>query len=363
MGLSVESQQRAFLALNQMMSKGTIQAEELRGQLGEALPGAFGIMAKAVGVTEKELAKMMKAGDLLAKDVLPKFAKQLEVTYGIENVTRIDNIVSAQNRLTNAWRNFIASLDKDGNKFSMFLTKALNVLADVIKGMEIAFESSEQSKKRISDTIFQNAYNQQMAYLKSLKEGQDEAINGTKDFNRRWIIENNKVINELLTKNKGLKKQFTDFFANKSELKEQYDANIQKIEELRGVNSRYYGQIKATNQFELDSKTKIASATEKQTALTKEQIAEQKRLNDALEKELQLRNALLIARANRELIGIKTELENDKLYINQRLELLDKQSQKETEIALLKYQENIRLHKDSNTQMEIDAIEFQNRTC
>jgi tape measure domain-containing protein len=37
---------KELLALNQMMSKGTIQAEELRGQLGEALPGAFGIMAK-----------------------------------------------------------------------------------------------------------------------------------------------------------------------------------------------------------------------------------------------------------------------------------------------------------------------------
>ena len=62
MGLTVQQQERAFLALNQMMSKGTIQAEELRGQLGEALPGAFGIMAKAVGVTEQELGKMMKAG-------------------------------------------------------------------------------------------------------------------------------------------------------------------------------------------------------------------------------------------------------------------------------------------------------------
>jgi tape measure domain-containing protein len=31
MGLSVQSQKEPFLALNQMMSKGTIQAEELRG--------------------------------------------------------------------------------------------------------------------------------------------------------------------------------------------------------------------------------------------------------------------------------------------------------------------------------------------
>ena len=110
MGLSVQQQERAFLALNQMMSKGTIQAEELRGQLGEALPGAFGIMAKAVGVTEQELGKMMKAGELLASDVLPRFAKQLEKTYGIETLERIDSLTASQQRLTVAWEAYIASL-------------------------------------------------------------------------------------------------------------------------------------------------------------------------------------------------------------------------------------------------------------
>jgi tape measure domain-containing protein len=43
---------KSLLALNQMMSKGTIQAEELRGQL--ALPGAFELW-RLVGVTEKNL--------------------------------------------------------------------------------------------------------------------------------------------------------------------------------------------------------------------------------------------------------------------------------------------------------------------
>ena len=104
MGLSVESQDRAFLALNQMMSKGTVTAEELRGQLGEALPGAFGIMARAMGVTEKQLGKMMKDGKVIASEVLPLFAKELEKTYGVENVKRVDNLAAAQTRFSNAWK-------------------------------------------------------------------------------------------------------------------------------------------------------------------------------------------------------------------------------------------------------------------
>ena len=78
MGLSVEQQEGAFLALTQMLSKGNVQAEELRGQLSERLPGAFGIMAKSMGVTEMQLDKLLKEGKVMAAEVLPAFAKELE---------------------------------------------------------------------------------------------------------------------------------------------------------------------------------------------------------------------------------------------------------------------------------------------
>jgi len=135
MGLSVENQQRAFLAMNQMMSKGTIQAEELRGQLGEALPGAFGIMAKAVGVSEKELAKMMKAGDLIAAETLPKFAKELEKVYGIETLNRVETLSASQTRLGTKWTEFIGSLNNGGGKLSNFLKGTLDVLNSMVKAM------------------------------------------------------------------------------------------------------------------------------------------------------------------------------------------------------------------------------------
>ena len=42
------------LAVEQMASKGTVTMEELRRQLGEHIPGAFGVAARAMGKTEKE---------------------------------------------------------------------------------------------------------------------------------------------------------------------------------------------------------------------------------------------------------------------------------------------------------------------
>jgi tape measure domain-containing protein len=147
MGLSAEQTERAFLALNQMMSKGTVSAEELRGQLGEALPGAFGIMAKAMGVTEKQLGKMMKDGEVLASDVLPKFARQLEITYGIENVKRIDNIVNAQNRLGNSWTDLVATFAEGDGVLSRGTKSIMNAMASDLDKLNELMKSSAQKRK------------------------------------------------------------------------------------------------------------------------------------------------------------------------------------------------------------------------
>ncbi len=69
MGLSAAETGGVLTALEQIASKGTVSAEELRGQLGERLPGAFRIAARAMGVTTGELDGMLSAGELLADRV------------------------------------------------------------------------------------------------------------------------------------------------------------------------------------------------------------------------------------------------------------------------------------------------------
>lgn len=77
LGLSADDANGVFLALGQIISKGTVQAEELRGQIGERLPGAFAIAADAVGVTQEELNKLLQNGQVIAKDFLPKFSDEM----------------------------------------------------------------------------------------------------------------------------------------------------------------------------------------------------------------------------------------------------------------------------------------------
>lgn len=76
LGLSNDDLAGTFRALQQMLSKGTVQSEELKGQLGERLPGAVGLAADALGVTTEQLFKMLENGEVLAKDLLPKLARE-----------------------------------------------------------------------------------------------------------------------------------------------------------------------------------------------------------------------------------------------------------------------------------------------
>jgi tape measure domain-containing protein len=101
MRLSAEQQQGALMALGQIISKGKVQAEELRGQLGERIPGAFQIAARAMNMTTSELDKFMADGKLLAEDFLPRFAAQLrkEFSGGLDEAS--NSLTANINRMNN----------------------------------------------------------------------------------------------------------------------------------------------------------------------------------------------------------------------------------------------------------------------
>lgn len=102
--LSADQTRDMMNAVNQMMSKGKVAAEELRRQLGNTLPGAFNLMAAAIGVSTAELDSMMKKGEVIASEVLPKFADQLNrVTAG----GNFDSLQNSLNKFDNAWLTFV----------------------------------------------------------------------------------------------------------------------------------------------------------------------------------------------------------------------------------------------------------------
>jgi tape measure domain-containing protein len=111
LGLSQERVDLSVRALGQMASKGTVQMEELKNQLGDHIPGAVQIVARALGLTTKELYDLSAAGDLLTSDMFPALAEELRRMYrAAAQTAALQSGQSAVNKLSEAWTEFKANI-------------------------------------------------------------------------------------------------------------------------------------------------------------------------------------------------------------------------------------------------------------
>lgn len=97
--LSSAQMENVFVALEQMANKGTVQAEELKRQLGNALPGAFELAAQSMGITAGELMDLMKKGEVMSKDFLPNFAAMVKDSLGKQIGIAVDQYNAHLNRM------------------------------------------------------------------------------------------------------------------------------------------------------------------------------------------------------------------------------------------------------------------------
>lgn len=142
MGLSTEEASGALLALQQMVSKGKVSAEELTGQLGERLPGAAQIAARAMGLTTSELFKLMESGQLMADDFLPKFARQLEQELGGAAEEAANRLDASATRMGTAWGKFKTTVGDSG--VSRAIASGMNALASDLNATSEAMQRAQQ---------------------------------------------------------------------------------------------------------------------------------------------------------------------------------------------------------------------------
>ncbi|HAN1246235.1 phage tail tape measure protein [Escherichia coli] len=138
MGRSDEQIQRALTAVSQMASKGQVMAEELKGQLSEALPGATQAFAKALGLTEKQLFDKMKNGDVKASDALPKFAKELGSQIDSRGGWKAiqDSTQTMLGNLRNTWNNSLTDIFRGSEDGLQDFTRSLTTLLNSLGGSD-----------------------------------------------------------------------------------------------------------------------------------------------------------------------------------------------------------------------------------
>ncbi len=74
----------AMLAVQQIVSKGRVQSQELTLQLGQVIPGAMAKAAHSMGMGTAEFQNLVEKGVVPATEFLPRFAQELKNAFGPE---------------------------------------------------------------------------------------------------------------------------------------------------------------------------------------------------------------------------------------------------------------------------------------
>ncbi|MDC2859053.1 tape measure protein [Delftia sp. DT-2] len=125
LGLDAEATAGSLNALGQMASKGVVSMEELRQQLGDRLPGALGLVAKGMGLTQAQLISLVESGKLATRDFVEPFTQALKGLHGEST-----GIIPAWNDLKNMLTALAQSLGDAGG--TNILTAAIRALSLVL---------------------------------------------------------------------------------------------------------------------------------------------------------------------------------------------------------------------------------------
>ncbi|BBJ27085.1 phage tail tape measure [Escherichia phage L27] len=193
-GATDEDLKGIMVAFQQMASKGKVQAEELRGQLGDRLAGAVQLFADAIGKTPQELDKMMQDGKLLAQDVLPKVSERMaelvKQAGGMNAVSKQTSTSMGQAKAM--WDNTLVALfngSSEGisqlsNSVAMFLqgsmgtTEALGlVIGNLLKGAGNLLDFVTDFMYRVS-----GLYYYARAWYKDLDNSQQKLVKSAGEF-------------------------------------------------------------------------------------------------------------------------------------------------------------------------------------
>ncbi|HCI6931490.1 TPA: tape measure protein [Klebsiella quasipneumoniae subsp. quasipneumoniae] len=158
---------RAAVAVQQMSGKGVVSMEELRQQLGEAVPNAMKAMADAAGITMGELTKAVSSGTVEAKQALSLMFVGLRAEN--ENAAK-DMMQTYSGALAQLQTSFTLFADRVGQAgYLDSLTKGMKELAAVMNSAE------------------------GISFANSLGEGLTTAIDGLREL-AQWLAKNQELV-------------------------------------------------------------------------------------------------------------------------------------------------------------------------
>lgn len=135
-GATSQQMHRAAIAIQQMAGKGVISMEELRQQLGEAIPNAINIMARGLNVSMGYLVKKVSTGTVEAQNALAAMFYQMKVENAGAALALAGTWDGLMNRLKTNW--MLLEKEIGGGENGFFRT-----LKDQMVGLNSALSTPE----------------------------------------------------------------------------------------------------------------------------------------------------------------------------------------------------------------------------
>lgn len=176
-GGSGENLKRAGVAIQQMAGKGVVSMEELRQQLGEAVPSAIQAMADGLGTTYQKLVKEISQGKVLSQPAIIAMMQQLELQFKGSAAAMMDTWGGAVAQFETTSKRLamaIGGLETDGYSQDGYL----KTLTNELKALNVTLSSPD---------MLNSAKELGMALASLVKTAAD----GT-----QWIIANRQAIFE-----------------------------------------------------------------------------------------------------------------------------------------------------------------------
>src|SRR5829696_62420 len=163
LGLQQDQFERIMLATTQAMNKGRVQGEELM-QMQEAGLPVTALLAKALGVTGKQLGEMTQRGEVASDVALPKLFAQMQKDYG-------GSMIKQSRTLNGLWSTFVDTLRNSLREgFEPLIPIIKNILPDAARTLESVIRS-------ISG-FFQNDLGPELGRLRDAWNENSDAILG-----------------------------------------------------------------------------------------------------------------------------------------------------------------------------------------
>lgn len=355
MGLSVEKQNAAFYAFEQMMSKGVVAAEELKKQLGNAMPGAMKAAGmaymelhpkiKTIQEAEAALMKEMKAGAIDSATYVPLIVKNFEKLYGIEMVDKVDTLQASQERLANTWTELVRAMSVAdqgtvAGQTLVGMTRLANGLLNVLKDIVSSYNQINQQNKD------KGAIKADGTFLSDLNEFGGTTEKDKIAYARKSKDEDYAEATFLVDK---INKMKEDLAGNRftAQFRFGLKEDLAKAYESLGY---YKARIAAANRFLKPEAVPGVNAENADGETEKERKAREKREKAAaklLEKENKDAYAAGLSNLNNEKFILEQKMLLKENTYSENIRLAMELGLKEQEIAKFVYDEDVRLSKSS----------------